>query len=99
MKYGRPLSIMHLATDINQGVIPALIPYLIVQYNLSYTSAAGIVFAANISSSLVQPLFGYYSDRLSRRWLIPVGLLLGGTGLSLTGVAPGSRLYHQKRSI
>ena len=74
--------------DVNQGVLPALLPFLIVRHNLSYTAAAGIVFAANIASSIVQPLFGYFSDRLSKSWLITAGLLVGGCGVALTGVAP-----------
>ena len=81
------LAIGHLATDISQGAVPALLPFLIAQHNLSYSAAAGLVFAANIFSSLVQPLFGHFTDRLSKTWLIPAGLLLSGTGIALTGVA------------
>ncbi len=83
------LSLGHLATDISQGAVPALLPFLIARHHLSYSAAAGIVFAANIFSSLVQPLFGHYADRLSKSWLIPVGLFLSGLGVALTGVAPG----------
>jgi MFS transporter, FSR family, fosmidomycin resistance protein len=82
------LSLGHLIMDVNQGALPALLPFLIARHNLSYTAAAGIVFASNISSSLVQPLFGYFADRLSRSWLIPAGLIVGGSGFALTGVAP-----------
>jgi MFS transporter, FSR family, fosmidomycin resistance protein len=83
------LAIGHLATDISQGAIPALLPFLIAQYQLSYSAAAGLVFAANIFSSLIQPVFGHFADRLSKTWLIPAGMLLSGTGIALTGVAPG----------
>lgn len=83
------LSIAHVVMDVNQGALPALLPFLISGHHLSYTAAAGVIFAANISSSLVQPLFGYFADRLSRTWLITAGLLVGGAGVALTGVAPG----------
>jgi MFS transporter, FSR family, fosmidomycin resistance protein len=83
------LSIAHVIMDINQGALPALLPFLISRHNLSYMAAAGIIFAANISSSLVQPFFGYFADRFSRPWLIPAGLLVGGFSLALTGVASG----------
>ncbi|MGD9177803.1 MAG: hypothetical protein PVJ35_07660, partial [Desulfobacterales bacterium] len=53
------LSVGHLVTDINQGALPALLPFFIVAYDLSYAAAAGIVFAANMTSSIVQPLFGH----------------------------------------
>ncbi|HME44606.1 MAG TPA: MFS transporter [Syntrophorhabdales bacterium] len=82
------LGIGHLATDINQGALPALLPFLIVEYHLSYSAAAGIVFAANIFSSLIQPAFGHFADRLSKTWLIPAGMLVAGTGTALIGIAP-----------
>src|SRR5512136_1636129 len=83
------LGIGHLATDINQGALPALLPFLIAAYQLSYSAAAGLVFAANIFSSLIQPVFGHFADRLSKTWLIPAGMLLSGAGIALIGVAPG----------
>jgi MFS transporter, FSR family, fosmidomycin resistance protein len=83
------LSIGHMVTDVNQGVIPVLLPFLIAQHGLSYAAAAGIVFALNISSSLVQPLFGYFADRFSRSWLIPAGAVAAGAGVALIGLAPG----------
>lgn len=82
------LSLGHLVTDINQGALPALLPSLISAHHLSYAAAAGIVFATTIASSVVQPLFGYFADRLSRPWIMPVGLLLAGCGIALIGVVP-----------
>lgn len=85
------ISAAHLITDINQGAIPALLPFLIASHNLSYAAGAGIVLAANISSTIVQPLFGHAADRFSKPWLMPVGIMLAGLGVSLTGVVPS---YH-----
>ncbi len=83
------LSAGHIATDINQGALPAMLPFFIVAYDLSYTAAAAIVFAVNMSSSVVQPLFGLAADRLSKPWLLPGGLMLAGLGLALTGLFQG----------
>lgn len=83
------LSLGHLITDLNQGALPALLPFLIVEYQLSYTAAAFLVFASNIASTVVQPLFGHLADRLSVSWLMPAGILLAGLGFALTGVVPG----------
>ena len=47
------LSLGHLFTDINQGALPAMLPFLIPAYNLSYAAAATIVFAASIASTVV----------------------------------------------
>jgi MFS transporter, FSR family, fosmidomycin resistance protein len=80
------LSFGHLVTDINQGALPAILPFLISEYNLTYSAGASIVFAANSSSAIVQPLFGYLADRLSRPWLIPLAVLVAGVGLGATGL-------------
>ncbi|VBB09101.1 Hypothetical protein LUCI_4387 [Lucifera butyrica] len=88
MKY-RELSILtisHLCTDLNQGILPALLPILITAHNLNYEAAANLVFAANITSSVVQPLFGYYADRISAFWVMPAGLFLAGLGLAAVGI-------------
>lgn len=80
------LSAGHLATDINQGALPAMLPFFIAAYDLSYAAAAGIVFATNMTSSIVQPLFGHAADRFSKPWLLSIGLMLAGMGLALTGI-------------
>ncbi len=82
------LSAGHLFTDIAQGSIPALLPFLIVADHLSYAAASALVLAATVSSSVIQPLFGHVSDRLSLPWLMPLGPFLGGLGVALAGLAP-----------
>jgi FSR family fosmidomycin resistance protein-like MFS transporter len=79
------LSSGHLFTDIAQGSIPALLPFLISRHHLSYAAASALVLAATISSSVIQPLFGHVSDRLSLPWLMPLGPVLGGLGVALVG--------------
>ncbi len=81
------LSAGHLFTDLNQGAMPALLPFLVAEYHLSYQQAAGLVFAATVLSSVMQPLFGQYADRAPAAWLMPAGILLAGLALSLVGVA------------
>jgi FSR family fosmidomycin resistance protein-like MFS transporter len=80
------LSLGHLATDINQGAVPALLPFFISEYDLSYKAAAGIMFATSVASSIVQPLFGHFADRLSKPCLMPIGLFMAGIGIALTGI-------------
>ncbi len=82
------LSFGHLFTDLNQGAVAALIPFLIAERGISLTAAGALVLAATLSSSVVQPLFGIFSDRRSLSVLMPLGLLLGGVGIALVGVAP-----------
>ncbi|SBW10464.1 conserved membrane hypothetical protein [uncultured delta proteobacterium] len=75
----------HVCTDINQGALPALLPFLVLHKDISYASAAGLIFAANSMSSVVQPLFGYLGDRVSWPWLMGLGAFLAGGGLALVG--------------
>lgn len=82
------LSSGHLFTDLNQGAVAALLPFLISERGLSLAAAGALVFAATVSSSLVQPLFGIFSDRTPIPALMPLGVLLAGVGMALVGVAP-----------
>jgi FSR family fosmidomycin resistance protein-like MFS transporter len=82
------LSAGHLFTDVAQGSIPALLPFMISAHHLNYAAASALVLAATISSSVVQPLFGHVSDRLSLPWLMPLGPGLGGLGVALAGWTP-----------
>jgi MFS transporter, FSR family, fosmidomycin resistance protein len=80
------LSACHFSDDINQGVVPAMLPFFIAAYHLSYAAAAGLVLAQTLFSSVAQPLFGLLADRRSSPWLIPVGLSFAGLGVALTGL-------------
>jgi FSR family fosmidomycin resistance protein-like MFS transporter len=86
------LSACHMFTDIAQGSIPALLPFLIARDNISIAAASALVLAATISSSVIQPAFGYVSDRLSLPWLMPLGPALGGLGIACVGFAPNYAL-------
>jgi len=82
------LSAGHLFTDLNQGAVAALLPFLISERGISLAAAGALVFAATVSSSIVQPLFGIFSDRRPIPILMPLGVLLAGCGMALVGVAP-----------
>ena len=82
------LSAAHLTDDLNQGVVPAMLPFFIASNHLTYAAAAGLILAQTLSSSVVQPLFGMLADRRPSPWLIPVGLSFAGIGVALAGLAP-----------
>src|SRR6202162_5377239 len=82
------LALGHLVIDTNQGSLPALLPYLKGALGLTYTATGVIVLMANISSSLIQPLFGFLADKTARRWVLPLSVLLSSLGIALSGVAP-----------
>ena len=82
------LSASHLTDDINQGAVPAMLPFLIAANHLTYAAAAGLVLAQSMSSSVVQPIFGLLADRKPAPWLIPLGLSVAGVGVAVAGIAP-----------
>jgi MFS transporter, FSR family, fosmidomycin resistance protein len=82
------LSAGHLFTDVNQGAVAALVPFLVAGRGLSLAAAGSLVLAATLSSSVVQPLFGHFSDRKSLAALMPLGVVLGGLGIALVGIIP-----------
>ena len=86
------LASAHVFNDANQSVLPALIPWLIAHRGLSLTAAATLVLAMNLSSSVVQPLFGHLSDRKSLAWVIPASLVLATAGTAATGFSPSMPL-------
>jgi len=76
----------HLSSDLCQGAVPALLPYLISQRGFSYAGATALLLALTVSSSVIQPALGHASDRMQGAWLMPAGVLVGGVGIALTGL-------------
>ncbi len=77
------LSLGHFLIDFCQGVVPALVPFLVAERHFSYSAAASLVFAISATSSVVQPLFGELADRLPLSWLLPASVALAGGSLAL----------------
>ena len=76
----------HMSSDLCQGAVPALLPFLIRDRGLSYAGATALLLALTVSSSVIQPLLGHASDRMQGAWLMPVGVLVGGVGIALVGI-------------
>lgn len=79
------VSLGHLSCDVNGGALPAVLPFLRTHYGLTYQATGGLMFAYSCLSSIIQPLFGLMADRLSKPWLIPLGVFLAGIGLTAVG--------------
>jgi FSR family fosmidomycin resistance protein-like MFS transporter len=106
------LSSGHFATDFSNGALPALLPFLKDRFSLSYTAVGAVILASQASSSLIQPLFGLWSDRRGAMWLLPAGVAVAGVGIALAADAPsywlvlllvlisglGSAAYHPEGS-
>jgi FSR family fosmidomycin resistance protein-like MFS transporter len=83
------LSLTHLVDDVYQGALPAMLPYLVTQRHVSLAAAGSLVFAANLTSSVGQPFYGFLADVGRARWLSPAGLAAAGVGIGLAGVLHG----------
>lgn len=79
------LSLGHLCADLNQGALSALLPFIVSAYFFSYAKASSLVLFANLIGSMVQPVIGHISDKKDYPWIMPLGLLLAGAGMALTG--------------
>jgi FSR family fosmidomycin resistance protein-like MFS transporter len=82
------LSSGHMAVDFAGGVLPALLPFLVTEWDLSYTYAGGLILASALAGSVVQPLFGLWSDRRGAVWLLPTGVAIGAVGMGLAALSP-----------
>lgn len=80
------LSFAHCLNDMYSNYLPQMLPFLVVAIALSTTRAAILISVFTISSSLIQPIFGYFLDRQGKRWLVHVGTLWMAIMLSLTGL-------------
>jgi MFS transporter, FSR family, fosmidomycin resistance protein len=78
----------HLAVDLANGALPGLLPFLKDRFGLSYTLAGVLMLASASCSSLIQPLFGLWSDRRGAIWLLPAGVAVAGIGIALAADAP-----------
>ena len=84
----KPLALLalgHLVTDLSQGALPVLLPFLKTTFDLTYTQIGMIVLMQNLTSSVIQPAFGLLTDKISLPWLIPFSILLAGMGMAATG--------------
>ena len=79
----------HAVDDFYQGLVPAMIPFFILERQYSYVAASALAMAATLGSSLPQPVLGVLADRRTSPWTAPAGLALAGTAAGLAGVLPG----------
>lgn len=78
----------HGVTDLSSGALLVALPFLKAKFALSYAEVSAIALMQNFTSSVSQPLFGYFSDRSPRPWLMPAGCLLSGVAMVASLLAP-----------
>ncbi len=77
----------HFINDLmTTGIVPALLPLYKEAFQLSYTEAGVIMLVSTLASSVMQPLFGMFTDKFPKSWYLPFSVLLTGLGLAFSGL-------------
>jgi FSR family fosmidomycin resistance protein-like MFS transporter len=106
------ISAVHLMNDSMQTVVIALFPIFEKSLNLSFAQMGWITFALNMTSSIMQPIVGIFSDKHPSPRMLPIGMglsMLGMAGLafaphfwllmlSVVFVGLGSAIFHPEGS-
>jgi FSR family fosmidomycin resistance protein-like MFS transporter len=79
--------IAHAVDDLYQGLVPATLPYFVLDRHYGYVAASGLILAAALGSSVPQPFIGVLADRYRLDWLAAAGVATAGIGLGLAGLA------------
>lgn len=79
------LFVAHLVNDMYANFLPQFVAIMIAAHSLTVAAGTALVSAFTVSSSLVQPVFGYLVDQKGQRWLVYVGTLWMSILLGITG--------------
>lgn len=82
------ISISHFLNDALQSVVRALNPIFVTELGLSYFQIGLIIFVLNMTSSILQPIFGYVADKRPAPYLLPIGMFISMVGLLALALAP-----------
>src|SRR6202162_1193297 len=79
------IAFAHGVSDFYSGTAPFTIFLVLSSQHISPAYQGVLVFVWYLTSSIVQPLFGAYTDRHGRWWFLPTAVLLTMTTLSIAG--------------
>ncbi|MDR7210740.1 MFS transporter [Flavobacterium piscis] len=106
------IAFAHLLNDLMQSVIPSTYPILKQNFNLSFTQIGLITFVFQLTSSLLQPFVGFYTDRKPKPYSLVAAMIFSVSGLALLSVSSsfwmllvsvaivgiGSSIFHPEAS-
>lgn len=78
----------HTVVDSALNILPVVLPLLVDRFHLSYSQVGVAAALSNISSSMLQPAFGWVSDRWSTRWFMWAGIAWTGVLMGCVGLVP-----------
>lgn len=80
------IAFTHFALELHHNFLPVVYPLLIEKMGLTYSQIGMLALAVSISGALIQPLFGYVSDRWDPRLMVAGGIGWIGVWMGLFGV-------------
>ncbi|MFA6988879.1 MAG: MFS transporter [Candidatus Gastranaerophilaceae bacterium] len=86
------LCVGHFTVDSYGGFLTPILPFIAAKLSISIALVSLMISISHLASSIMQPLFGYISDSLSRRFFIIWGLVLAAVFTSLGGVVSNAWL-------
>lgn len=106
------ISFAHLFNDMMQSVIPSIYPMLKEKYGFSFGQIGIMTLMFQLSSSILQPLVGLYSDRHPHPYSLSTGMMFTFTGiimlsfadsfativLAVAVIGMGSSIFHPESS-
>lgn len=106
------IAFAHLLNDLLQVVIPSAYPLLKEKFNLSFTQIGMITFVFQLTSSILQPFIGFYTDKKPKPYSLVIGMVFTIIGLvllsfsttfwmllvSVSFVGIGSSIFHPEAS-
>ncbi len=81
------LSVAHLLNDLVQSMIPALYPLFKENYQLDFVQIGLITLAFQVTSSLLQPILGFVTDRKPWPYAMVAGMCSTLAGLLMLSFA------------
>src|SRR5262249_30595469 len=78
---------LNLLNYLDRFVLNAVRTPLATDFGIGYGDSGRTVTAFMIGYFLTSPFFGYFGDRVSRKWLIASGIFVWSLGTVLTGFA------------
>ena len=81
------LHFSHFIIDCYPGFIAPMLPFITAKIGVEMAAAMTIISIANVSSYLLQPVFGYFADRCQKRFFIFWGIIIASIFIPMMGLA------------
>jgi FSR family fosmidomycin resistance protein-like MFS transporter len=106
------ISFSHLLNDMVQSLMPAIYPIIKTSFHLNFSQIGLITLVFQLSASILQPFVGFYTDKKSHPYSLPIGMGFTLIGLLCLSQAPsyamilvsvmligiGSSIFHPESS-